>query len=130
MIPLLLVLKAAAAPSQPCRGTVNQAELDACEWRVFRSADRALDRQWALTLAAARAADRGRSAQDRGIGYEADLRAAERAWIAYRDAECRVERDRAEGGTIGPVEDAICRRRMTTARAARLAAIARDLGPR
>lgn len=33
---------------------------------------------------------------------------AQRAWLAYRDADCRSVSDKYEGGTLAPVADAEC----------------------
>jgi len=38
----------------------------------------------------------------------AALKAAERAWIAYRDADCGVYEDRNQFGTLGEIEAGTC----------------------
>ncbi|PTX56575.1 uncharacterized protein YecT (DUF1311 family) [Litoreibacter ponti] len=54
------------------------------------------------------------------------LRTAQRAWIAFRDAECRLTYDRWSGGTIRSVAYANCLLVMTAERALAL----RDMRPR
>jgi len=44
------------------------------------------------------------------------LRDAQRAWIAYRDAECLRQRDFARGGTMAPLLEIGCKTAMTEAR--------------
>jgi uncharacterized protein YecT (DUF1311 family) len=38
-----------------------------------------------------------------------ELRTAERAWIAYRDAECAYEHHASPDGSMYPMEEAMCR---------------------
>ena len=45
-----------------------------------------------------------------------NLRDAQRKWIAYRDAVCKAEYERAEGGTIGPTIRVACMTRLTKER--------------
>ncbi|MEW7008537.1 MULTISPECIES: lysozyme inhibitor LprI family protein [unclassified Lentilitoribacter] len=49
------------------------------------------------------------------------LKAAQRAWIAYRDAECARVADTARGGTLAGVLDLSCHVDMTKARTEELA---------
>jgi uncharacterized protein YecT (DUF1311 family) len=42
-----------------------------------------------------------------------DLRAAARAWISYRDAQCEAARQRFEGGTMAPIIYSGCMWRAT-----------------
>jgi uncharacterized protein YecT (DUF1311 family) len=41
------------------------------------------------------------------------LRDAQRAWIAFRDSQCAYERSREDGGTLAPVLEASCLKRLT-----------------
>jgi uncharacterized protein YecT (DUF1311 family) len=41
------------------------------------------------------------------------LRDAQRAWIAFRDSQCAYERSREAGGTLAPVLEAGCLKRLT-----------------
>jgi uncharacterized protein YecT (DUF1311 family) len=51
-----------------------------------------------------------------------ELRAAERAWIAYRDAECAYETASNRGGSMEPMINAGCMTTMTKQRIAVLKA--------
>ncbi len=50
------------------------------------------------------------------------LRASERAWVSYRDAECRFEDSWAEGGSMQPMLNSDCARALTERRIADLTA--------
>jgi uncharacterized protein YecT (DUF1311 family) len=54
-----------------------------------------------------------------------EMRAAERAWIAYRDAECAYEGHESIGGSIHPMEVAMCQTARTRER---IAVLKSDLG--
>lgn len=51
---------------------------------------------------------------------KARLIAAQRAWIAFRDAECTFQSSGDDGGTAAPMVITACRTSLTTARAAQL----------
>jgi uncharacterized protein YecT (DUF1311 family) len=53
--------------------------------------------------------------------------AAQRAWLAYRRAECRSAADIHQGGTLGTVDAAACRLDLSRARLAALRARLRAL---
>src|SRR6478672_5902751 len=53
-------------------------------------------------------------------GEEATLREAQRAWVAFRDAHCRLESFEARGGSMQPMIDGNCRAAITRARTAEL----------
>jgi len=76
--------------------------------------DRKLNALWPGILAAARAAD----AADEGAdgGNAAALRAAQRAWIAFRDAECAWTYQRWSGGTIRTLMAGSCQLELTARR--------------
>ena len=48
------------------------------------------------------------------------LRAAQRAWLAFRDAECAFEASESEGGTMYPLLFDSCKTELTKARVAEL----------
>ncbi len=51
---------------------------------------------------------------------KANLGAAQRAWLQFRDANAAFYRSEAEGGTLAPLTDTSARADMTEARAAEL----------
>jgi uncharacterized protein YecT (DUF1311 family) len=75
---------------------LNQMQLDQCAGMDFTAADAKLNALYKTLMAKYDAAN------------GAKLKTAERAWIAWRDAECDYETNGTAGGTINPMEDAIC----------------------
>lgn len=122
MILTLALVLAAQATGIDCDNSDGQLENTECVAREFRSADAELNRQWPGWLDHARAADRDFSGRREGPGYEQVLRDAQRAWIAFRDANCRYDAySQARGGTLEPLIYENCRLRMTRDRIRQLA---------
>ena len=99
---------AALGQTNDCGDLANQGEMNACFEREYREADAELNK----TYEALR--DRVSS-----TGRET-LRDAQRAWIAYRDAQCAFESAGTEGGSIHPTIVAICRTELTRTQTRRL----------
>src|SRR5437764_7748228 len=94
-----------------------QADVTLCEYHRFQQADRAMNAQWKRTLAAMREGDRGpHDTREFPPSYADALIAAQKAWVAFRDANCRVEGYRARGGTAEPMLAYACKTSMTDAR--------------
>ena len=55
------------------------------------------------------------------IDKSKELIAAERAWIAYRDAECAYQVKAVEGGSIAPMVKSLCLTELTKQRSKQLA---------
>ena len=114
---VLLATPAVAAPAadaapQPrdCSRLQTQADMNDCAAANFKAADAVLNRLYGKLMAA-----------QRDAGGKARLRAAERAWVAYRDGECTFDvGPREEGGTIWPMMWFGCLREKTAARAREL----------
>jgi uncharacterized protein YecT (DUF1311 family) len=98
-------------PNPDCPGDAEQAEINRCLEGVFTRADAALNRQWQETLTA------------RAAGAE-QLRTAQRAWLAYRDAQCESAVPSVASAEIQTSERLLCRTRMTEARTHELAELA------
>jgi uncharacterized protein YecT (DUF1311 family) len=100
---------AQAAPlyrSENCGDKATQTELNICSYANLKAADAALNRLYARLMTQ----QGSRAEKDR-------LKAAERAWLAYRDAECAFAAGpREEGGTMWPLEMNGCLQRKTDAR--------------
>lgn len=94
-----------------CPGDAEQAAINACLNRVYTRVDAALNRQWEETLRA-----RPNSADQ--------LRTAQRAWLAYRDAQCRSVAPSIANAEIQSSEQTLCRTRLTEARTHELADLA------
>ena len=118
---ILAILFAADAashlPSQKCVALVTQAYVTRCEYRRFQKADREMNAQWKVMLAKMREADRGpQDPRSHPPGYADALIASQRAWLAYRDAQCRIEGYDDRGGTAEPMRVNACKAAMTAAR--------------
>jgi uncharacterized protein YecT (DUF1311 family) len=99
---------AAQASSGACPTAGSTVEMRQCFDRAFRAADAELNRVYAALQ---------RKADPRGRTL---LRLAQRAWIAYRDAECRFRASESEDGTLYPIELLSCRTDLTKERAREL----------
>lgn len=121
---LVFALTLLAAQSAPavCDGT--QAEMNECAARDFARADAELNAEYRDSIAHARADDRGpdsgRVEGDDRPGEEATLREAQRAWVVYRDAHCRLEGYSERGGSMESMVYDLCRAALTRARTAQL----------
>ncbi len=96
------VLLAAPAVAQDCKQATTQSEMNICAGQDYQKADKALNAAYANLLGALSEP-----------GFKAKLRAAQRSWISYRDAECTFETAASEGGTIHPLEYSGCLTRLT-----------------
>lgn len=100
----------AALAAEDCSTLETQSEMNACAARNFDAADTALNRAYREVV--------GRPADDpEGLGK---LKAAERAWVAYRDAECTFAAMSVEEGSIYPMIWHGCREALTAERTAAL----------
>ncbi len=112
----MLSLLLAAALVQDCGASGIQSELNACAARDYAVADRAMNAQWRVTLARVRARDRENGKDSFGPPTTERLLKSQRAWLAYRDAECALESEEARGGSMQPMLQAGCLARLTEAR--------------
>ena len=114
MIAAAAVLLAAfpAAAQQDCPDD-SQAGLNQCAGDAYKKADAALNATYKQVMA--RLKDSEATAKS--------LVAAQRAWIAYRDAECDFMSSGVEGGSARPMIVAQCLEQLTTQRADDLKAL-------
>lgn len=130
MILLLAAMSAATEPQLKCDDPQTQAEINMCAAEDARQADAALNRQWAATAAKMRAQDKAAYApKDGRPGYYAALLEAQRAWIRFRDLECRVEGYAMRGGSAEPMMISGCLAAVTRARTAQLRDMAANYQP-
>lgn len=126
ILPVLLALLAAQEPRWNCADPQAQSEMNACAAIDFERADAELNAEYRLAIAHARASDREESGRrpegDDRSGDEATLREAQRAWVAFRDAHCRLEGYEARGGSMESMRYDGCRAEITRARIAQLRA--------
>jgi uncharacterized protein YecT (DUF1311 family) len=112
---ILFLLSAAGAKAQkqrqtnPCENAPSQYEADECAHKEYVAADAELNK--AYNRLASKLEDREQRAQ---------LKAAELAWIKYRDSNCDFEDSFYKGGTMRPMIESFCKTDMTRARTARL----------
>ncbi len=88
-----------------CYDSPVQAELNACAGAAFKTADAQLNAAYAAVRQ--RLSDAGQKR----------LRDAERAWMAYRDAECIFRSSGDDGGSAAVMVEVQCQAELTNARA-------------
>jgi uncharacterized protein YecT (DUF1311 family) len=98
----------------PCPGSHTQAELNGCAARARDRADAELNKVYRELL------------KDTGTTERAKLRAAQLAWIKFRDAQCDYESIGNKGGSIYPMVYGFCLAKVTTARTLHLQEILRE----
>ena len=102
------VSTSARAAAAKCDAEATQAELNACTGAAFETADRELNTLYG-TMKARLAGD------DQTLTL---MTLAQRAWIAWRDAECDFTAAGVATGSIYPTIRAQCLTDLTTARVA------------
>lgn len=103
------------APKINCENATATVELNFCAERDFDAADAELNKVYAEALKAI--PDMATEAPYDAKGWEAALRASQRAWVAYRDAECNDHVAMFWTGGSGATSDIIgCKEEMTRAR--------------
>jgi len=130
MIPLLLMLAGQATdPPLNCKDPETQYAMNMCAGRDFERTDAAMNRQWAKTKAAMAARDiRLKGIKpDRDPSYVDALVAAQRAWLTFRDTQCRLEGYSMRGGSAQSLEISGCKTRLTIDRTQQLAKLIKDL---
>lgn len=104
-----------------CDDAATQPELTFCAHREYEEADAELNRIWHDMVAYAKNLDEEVApvAKERGLPTTLEaLRAAQRAWIAFRDAQCQFESYDAFGGTAQPMVGSLCLAQVTRDRVA------------
>ncbi len=123
MIGLIGLLLVAQAPHDPRCDSVVTVDLIACAKAEYDRADAALNAQWKSALAQTKGSDAG-SGEDRaangGLSYGQSLLAAQRAWLAYRDAECALQVYGNAGGHELPIYRLGCLTELTEQRTKQL----------
>ena len=123
LIALAVQGPAAAQAEEPdCRDPQTQIELNICARMDFERADAELNRVYRQSIASERQADRELDrTYDQRPSNESILREAQRAWVAFRDAQCTYEANgEARGGSMEPMVHGQCMARMTRERIAQL----------
>jgi uncharacterized protein YecT (DUF1311 family) len=103
---LCLAAFTTAAVAQDCDDPQTQMEMNACAGIAYEDADAALNAVYSEVRS--RLDDEGRE----------QLLTTQRAWIAFRDAECTFRSRGVEGGSIQPMIHANCLTELTEQRTA------------
>ncbi len=115
----LVALPAVAQePKANCKNPQTQIEMNICSQRDFDAADMALNAQYQTTRKAMKAWDADAMSELKGA--EDALVKAQRAWVAYRDAQCISSGFQAHGGSMEPMLISGCQADLTRKRIAEL----------
>ncbi|MDB5780140.1 lysozyme inhibitor LprI family protein [Caballeronia mineralivorans] len=110
ILPLLIASSAAYAGKLDCKNASDQLRLDECAGKDFKASDAKLNEVY-----------RALSAKTSQKG-KASLQSAQRAWLAYRDAQCQFETMGTIDGSIHPMVYASCMDKLTQAQTKLLSA--------
>lgn len=113
------------------RDDLPQSGLTVCAGEDFDKTDAELNALWPKLVAEAkrRDADMADFFRDRNVPTnEKALRAAQRAWIEFRDRQCELESYEALGGSMQPMLGAACKADMTQKRIAELSTLFDESG--
>ena len=127
MILLGLMLAAASAAHDVRCDSDQTNDLINCAAVISRAADDQLDVQWRTTVAKVQEWEKAIGpippdilAANGNLTYSQSLLASERAWLAYRDAECGLEVWGNAGGRELPIYRESCLTQLTKARTQQL----------
>jgi len=112
MISMLLIIAATVTGS--CGDRPNQTAMTMCQKAAADVADAEMSWTWVKVKAKMQAADRAEA------GNVAALLASQRAWLAFRDAECRIESYEWRGGSMQAYTENQCLTEVTKARTRQL----------
>ena len=107
-----------------CKDPQDQNSMTRCAGLDYDKADRELNKLWPSLKSSAEDADKDTDKHE----YVNALLASQRAWIAYRDAECTWEGFQAHGGSLEPMLVNGCSARVTRERIKELNDNAEGLG--
>jgi uncharacterized protein YecT (DUF1311 family) len=100
-----------------CAKFVDTYHINMCEQRQFEATDRALNTQWKKSLAAMKRRDAAiQDPRSTPPTYTQALIEAQRAWLQFRDTNCRVWGYRVRGGTAQPGREMACEISLTIER--------------
>ncbi|MHB2208980.1 lysozyme inhibitor LprI family protein [Methylobacterium sp. CM6257] len=99
----MLIAAGPARAADPCAAS-TQMDLNACAATAYDRADAAMNQAY------------GRLMKQIGPEAKDGLRAAQKAWLPFRDASCALEAMGVEGGSMQPQVRADCLARVTAAR--------------
>ena len=106
------------ADEGPCPDAMNQHAMNQCAASAFRQADAELNKIYRQLM------------NDAGTAEKAKLRAAQLAWIKFRDAHCDYESFGNTGGSIYPMVYSFCLAGVTAERTKQFKEILKEAGQR
>jgi uncharacterized protein YecT (DUF1311 family) len=125
-MPLLALPAAGQEPKANCKNPQTQLEMNICSQRDYEAADKALNAQYQTTRKAMKKWDADSSADLKGA--EDALVKAQRAWVAYRDAQCISSGFQAHGGSMEPMLISGCQADLTRKRITELKELTEAMG--
>ena len=111
----------ALAQDIDCANTSVQVEMNFCAEQDWQAADAELNRVYKAVMAEMKAKDQSLPPELQGAAQT--LRDAQRAWISFRDTNCRLAGYPMRGGSAEPLLIYGCLRQMTQDRSAELQAL-------
>ena len=115
---LFLLATPIAAQDVDCANATAQVELTYCAEQDWMDADADLNAAYKAAMALMKQIDADLPQDEQGAA--ANLKAAQRAWISFRDAACAAEGYLMHGGSAEPMVIYGCRAGLTKVRAADL----------
>jgi uncharacterized protein YecT (DUF1311 family) len=120
LLALLLPAGAPAQKKQPqgktaCGDSMTQQEMNRCAQDEYRKADAELNKVYQQTMAKL------------SPEHKAKLKAAQLAWIQFRDAHCECEAFTFDGGSMQPLIKFTCLDSETQRRVQQLKSLAEDV---
>ena len=117
----------------PCdEQPASQRQMDDCAGFQYRQADARLNKVYRKAMQYMKD-DQTRAetkSDQRQVEYEktaiASLKQSERAWLAYRDLQCKAAGQQYEGGSMGPMIESQCLTTLTKHRIADLKSVYED----
>ncbi len=144
LLPLLMQSAQPPVPGWNCDDPVVQQEMNWCAAQDYAAADAELNAQWKITAAITKERDTGMEADFGPINPESPredaaarmaytghfqaLLEAQRAWLSYRDAQCRLAGYAFFGGSAQPMIVSGCLAMLTRQRTQELRDLAETLG--
>ena len=112
MLSVLIAAAVAAAPQPNCKNPQTQTDMNICSGRAFKAADTVMTRQYDIAVGRMKQMDKG----GEPTGYFAALLESQRAWLKFRDAQCRLEGYTTRGGTAEALNVNGCLEQLTRQR--------------
>ncbi|RWX78881.1 DUF1311 domain-containing protein [Neorhizobium lilium] len=116
----------AQEPKVDCETTEIQVEMTFCSEQQYNVADKRLNSQYQAARKVMKAWDA--DAMEGSDSADAAFVKAQRAWVAYRDAQCESYGFQGHGGSIEPQLIYDCQRDLTEKRTAEIKELAEAMG--